>query len=67
MYFIFNKLLIFSFRMILIIFGCILFCQVPLYKHIADLSGKYDPVLPVPAIAVISGGKHAGNNLALQV
>lgn len=40
--------------------------EVPLYKHIADLSGKYEPVLPVPAITVVSGGKHAGNNLALQ-
>ncbi|KAJ6826751.1 cytosolic enolase 3 [Iris pallida] len=39
---------------------------VPLYKHIADLSGKSDPVLPVPAITVISGGNHAGNNLAIQ-
>lgn len=41
--------------------------QVPLYKHIADLSGKINPVLPVPAFTVISGGKHAGNNLAIEV
>ncbi|KAK1321309.1 Cytosolic enolase 3 [Acorus calamus] len=40
--------------------------EVSLYKHIADLSGKGKPVLPVPAITVISGGKHAGNNLAAQ-
>ncbi|KAI0498406.1 hypothetical protein KFK09_021647 [Dendrobium nobile] len=40
--------------------------EVPLYKHIADLSGKDDPVLPVPAITVVSGGNHAGNNLAVQ-
>ncbi|THU50020.1 hypothetical protein C4D60_Mb06t15680 [Musa balbisiana] len=40
--------------------------KVPLYKHIADLSGKSNPVLPVPAITVISGGKHAENNLAVQ-
>ncbi|XP_073101017.1 cytosolic enolase 3 isoform X1 [Elaeis guineensis] len=40
--------------------------EVPLYKHIADLSGKSNPILPVPAITVISGGKHAGNNLAVQ-
>eukprot|EP00268_Persea_americana_P014420 TRINITY_DN16412_c0_g1_i2.p1 TRINITY_DN16412_c0_g1~~TRINITY_DN16412_c0_g1_i2.p1 ORF type:complete len:363 (-),score=85.59 TRINITY_DN16412_c0_g1_i2:762-1850(-) len=40
--------------------------DVPLYKHIADLYGKPGPVLPVPAITVISGGKHAGNNLAVQ-
>jgi len=41
--------------------------QVPLYKHIADLSGKTSPTLPVPAFTVISGGKHAGSNLAIQV
>jgi len=41
--------------------------QVPLYKHIADLSGKTNPTLPVPAFTVISGGKHAGSNLAIQV
>lgn len=41
--------------------------QVSLYKHIADLSGKSVPILPVPAFTVISGGKHAGNNLAAQV
>ncbi|KAH1211307.1 Cytosolic enolase 3 [Glycine max] len=40
--------------------------QVPLYKHIADLSGKTSPTLPVPAFTVISGGKHAGSNLAIQ-
>ncbi|XP_065878759.1 cytosolic enolase 3 [Euphorbia lathyris] len=40
--------------------------EVPLYKHIADLSGKGNLVLPVPAFTVISGGKHAGNNLAIQ-
>ncbi|CAL9763188.1 unnamed protein product [Musa acuminata subsp. burmannicoides] len=40
--------------------------EVPLYKHIADISGKSNPVLPVPAITVISGGKHAENNLAVQ-
>nr|DAD28391.1 TPA_asm: hypothetical protein HUJ06_029859 [Nelumbo nucifera] len=41
--------------------------ETPLYKHIADLSGKTGLVLPVPAFTVISGGKHAGNNLAAQV
>lgn len=40
--------------------------EVPLYKHIADISGKTNPSLPVPAFTVISGGKHAGNNLAIQ-
>ncbi|MCH89330.1 cytosolic enolase 3-like, partial [Trifolium medium] len=40
--------------------------EVPLYKHIADLSGKANPMLPVPAFTVISGGRHAGNNLAIE-
>ncbi|TQE00925.1 hypothetical protein C1H46_013465 [Malus baccata] len=40
--------------------------EVPLYKHIADLSGKDHLTLPVPAFTVISGGKRAGNNLAIQ-
>ncbi|XP_044469600.1 cytosolic enolase 3 [Mangifera indica] len=40
--------------------------EVPLYKHIADLFGKSNLTLPVPAFTVISGGKHAGNNLAVQ-
>ncbi|MED6215955.1 Beta-enolase [Stylosanthes scabra] len=40
--------------------------EVPLYRHIADLFGKASPMLPVPAFTVISGGKHAGNNLAIQ-
>lgn len=40
--------------------------EVPLYKHIADLAGKTNLILPVPAFTVISGGKHAGNNLAIQ-
>ncbi|GER29406.1 enolase family protein [Striga asiatica] len=39
---------------------------VPLYKHIADLAGKTNYSLPVPAFTLISGGKHAGNNLAIQ-
>uniref|UniRef100_A0A2K2C355 phosphopyruvate hydratase n=1 Tax=Populus trichocarpa TaxID=3694 RepID=A0A2K2C355_POPTR len=41
--------------------------QLPLYKDIYDLSGKTNLTLPVPAFTVISGGKHAGNNLAVQV
>ncbi|XP_026399330.1 cytosolic enolase 3-like [Papaver somniferum] len=40
--------------------------EVPLYKHITDLSGKTNLVLPVPAFTVISGGKHAGNNFSIQ-
>ncbi|KAL2084905.1 hypothetical protein ACEWY4_020423 [Coilia grayii] len=39
---------------------------VPLYRHIADLAGNTDLVLPVPAFNVINGGSHAGNKLAMQ-
>ncbi|KAL9171080.1 hypothetical protein ABFS82_04G186600 [Erythranthe guttata] len=40
--------------------------EVPLYKHIADLAGKTNYNLPVPVFTLISGGKHAWNNLAIQ-
>jgi len=40
--------------------------NVPLYRHIADLAGNKDVVLPVPAFNVINGGSHAGNKLAMQ-
>ncbi|XP_064610882.1 enolase-like [Liolophura sinensis] len=39
---------------------------VPLYRHIADLAGNKEVILPVPALNVINGGSHAGNNLAMQ-
>ena len=39
---------------------------VPLYRHIADLAGNTDLILPVPALNVINGGSHAGNKLAMQ-
>jgi len=38
----------------------------PLYRHIADLAGNKDVILPVPAFNVINGGSHAGNKLAMQ-
>ncbi|MBN2112213.1 phosphopyruvate hydratase [Candidatus Woesearchaeota archaeon] len=40
--------------------------NVPLYKHISDLAGVREFVMPVPAFNVINGGKHAGNRLAMQ-
>lgn len=40
--------------------------NVPLYRHIADLAGVTELVLPVPAFNVINGGSHAGNALAMQ-
>jgi len=39
---------------------------VPLYRHIADLAGNKEILLPVPAFNVINGGEHAGNKLAMQ-
>jgi len=39
---------------------------VPLYKHIADLAGNKNIILPTPAFNVINGGSHAGNKLAMQ-
>ena len=39
---------------------------IPLYKHIADLAGNPNIILPVPAFNVINGGSHAGNKLAMQ-
>ncbi len=38
---------------------------IPLYKHIADLSGNSNIILPVPAFNVINGGSHASNKLAM--
>eukprot|EP00128_Syssomonas_multiformis_P001165 Colp12_sorted_trinity150504_noHs@28270 len=39
---------------------------IPLYRHIADLAGRREIILPVPAFNVINGGSHAGNKLAMQ-
>jgi len=39
---------------------------VPLYRHLADLSGHDQVLLPVPSLNVINGGSHAGNKLAMQ-
>jgi enolase len=40
---------------------------IPLYRYIADLSGKPNNkfIMPVPSLNVINGGKHAGNKLAM--
>jgi enolase len=42
--------------------------NLPLYNYIAKIAGKNTSqfVLPVPALNVINGGSHAGNNLAMQ-
>merc|ERR1712088_330874 len=39
---------------------------VPLYRHIADLAGRQEVMMPVPALNIINGGSHAGNKLAMQ-
>ena len=39
---------------------------IPLYRHIAELAGNEQVILPVPAFNVINGGTHAGNKLAMQ-
>lgn len=40
--------------------------EIPLYKHIAQLSGTNEFVMPVPSMNVINGGVHAGNSLDIQ-
>lgn len=40
--------------------------KVPLYRHLADLAGNQNVLLPVPSFNVINGGSHAGNKLAMQ-
>lgn len=39
---------------------------IPLYRHIANLAGHEEIIMPVPAFNVINGGSHAGNKLAMQ-
>lgn len=39
---------------------------IPLYRHIANLAGHAEIIMPVPAFNVINGGSHAGNKLAMQ-
>ncbi|KAH0849341.1 hypothetical protein HID58_018082 [Brassica napus] len=40
--------------------------EVPLCKHLSDLSGRANMTLPVPAFTVLSGGNHASNHFAIQ-
>lgn len=40
--------------------------NIVIYRHIADLAGNTNIILPVPAFNVINGGSHAGNKLAMQ-
>ncbi len=41
-------------------------CDVPLYRHFADLLGQPLQSLPRPTINLFSGGKHAGGQSPLQ-
>ena len=38
----------------------------PLYRHIANLSGTKELSLPCPSFNVINGGAHASNQIAFQ-
>jgi enolase len=40
--------------------------RVPLYRHLADLSGRTPDALPRPTINLFSGGKHAGGQIPIQ-
>ncbi|MBS3074966.1 phosphopyruvate hydratase [Candidatus Pacearchaeota archaeon] len=40
--------------------------NIPLYKHIAELSENKKLILPFPFFNIINGGRHAKNNLAIQ-
>ncbi|MFW9904391.1 MAG: phosphopyruvate hydratase [Candidatus Thorarchaeota archaeon] len=39
---------------------------IPLYKHLGNLRGNDQFVLPVPSLNVINGGEHGGNDIAFQ-
>lgn len=39
---------------------------IPLYRHIAELSGVDQPTVPMPMFNIISGGLHAGGQLDIQ-
>lgn len=40
--------------------------HIPLYQHIKDVSGTKKITIPIPALNIINGGKHAGNKLDIQ-
>ena len=40
--------------------------NIPLYKHIQELSGIKKPKLPTPQVLLLEGGKHANNNSDIQ-
>lgn len=40
--------------------------KIPLYQHIANISGNKTLKIPIPSFNVINGGAHAGNKLDIQ-
>jgi enolase len=40
--------------------------RIPLWKHLAGMSARPAPRMPVPMINILSGGLHAGRNLEFQ-
>jgi enolase len=39
---------------------------VPLYRHLGQLSGRHEFVMPVPMMNIVNGGAHANNSLDIQ-
>ena len=39
---------------------------IPLYQHIAELSGGCQPAMPMPMVNILSGGLHAGRGMDVQ-
>jgi len=40
--------------------------QLPLYRHIAELYGTREWIMPVPMMNILNGGAHADNNVDIQ-
>jgi enolase len=40
--------------------------HVPLYRYLAGLCGRREPVMPVPMMNIVNGGAHANNSLDIQ-
>jgi enolase len=39
---------------------------VPVYRHVAELSGVSRPTIPLPMVNIVSGGLHAGGQIEIQ-
>jgi enolase len=40
--------------------------RIPLYRHLMQLAGTREPVMPVPMMNIVNGGAHANNSLDIQ-